>query len=377
MLLTNEGQSRIGKEVGCSEKTVSKWRQRWVRLSPQLDEGQMTLLEVLSDAPRCGAPIRFGPERCARIVALACQSPGDFGNPSDVWTRRELKNQVIKDEITPSISERQIGRILDEAQIQPHKVRYWLNPKPDESREQSIREICEVYQKAPRRLEAGEVTLSVDEMTAIQAKERIALDLMPEPKQAGAKKQNPKNKRRIEHEYKRHGTLCLLGAWDVAKGEAFGWCNPTRKEEDFVSFIEKCTSQYPEASRLHIVLDNLNTHQSEALVRWVAAKVGTQEHILGTKGKSGILRNMETRADYLRSEKHPVVFHYTPKHCSWMNQIEIWFGILMRKLLKTASFTSIEALEARILAFIVYFNQTMARPFKWMFQGFEAKISDS
>jgi hypothetical protein len=115
------------------------------------------------------------------------------------------------------------------------------------------------------------------------------------------------------------------------------------------------------------VCDNLNTHQSESLVRWVAELSGTTEE-LGVKGESGILASMVTRAAFLRRSDHKVVFHYTPKHSSWLNQIEIWLSILVRKLLKRGSFPSVEELEAKVLAFIGFYNQT-AKPFKWTYQG--------
>ena len=124
----------------------------------------------------------------------------------------------------------------------------------------------------------------------------------------------------------------------------------------------------PQAQRWHIVCDQLNTHQSASLVRWVAQLSGIDED-LGVKGESGILASMASRAAFLSDASHKVVLHYTPKHSSWMNQMEIWLSILVRKLLKRGSFTSVEKLQAKVLAFIDYSNQTMAKPFKWTYQG--------
>lgn len=205
--------------------------------------------------------------------------------------------------------------------------------------------------------EAGERVVSTDEMTGMQALERkhptIAM--------------GPGRVERREFEYTRHGTLSLIANFDVATGHIVApSLGPTRTEVDFVAHITQTVASDPDATRWHVVVDNLNTHQSEGLVRFVAKHDGLEVD-LGQKGKHGILQSMATRAAFLSDATHHIVFHYTPKHASWMNQIELWFSILVRKLLKRASFTSVEDLEAKVLAFIEYFNATMAKPFKWTY----------
>jgi transposase len=344
----------IAMELNVRQNTVSKWCQRW--RDTRSEDDQVSVELRLSDMSRPGTPPLFSAEQNVAIVAIGCQTPKSCGRPIEQWTSRELKDEVQKQGIVKSISVRHVGRILSQSKLQPHRVRCWLNERPDPEKEDKIKDVCEVYKRAKDTPE--EAFLSVDEMTGIQALERMAKD----------KPMVPGKPRAIEFEYIRHGTTCLLGAWNIAEGTISGFCNPTRTEEDFLELIDRCVAQTPGKKRYHFVMDNLNTHQSESLVCYVAEMEGDIDK-LGKKGESGLLKNMETRAKYLRNPSHHIVFHYTPKHASWLNQIEVWFGILVRKALRWASFASIEALTKRIRDFMDYFNRTMAKPFNWRYAG--------
>jgi putative transposase len=186
----------------------------------------------------------------------------------------------------------------------------------------------------------------------------------------------PGQEERIEFEYIRHGTLCLIATFNVVTGESISpTLGPTRTEQDFLDHCKRTVALHPD-SKWRIVVDQLNTHWSKSLVKWVILVEGLEvsDKELGVKGKSGILKNQESRKAFLTAPERRIRFIYVPKHSSWLNQVEIWFSVVVRRVIKRGHFTSVEALKKRLLDFIDYFNETMAKPYRWTFTGQPLKV---
>lgn len=239
-------------------------------------------------------------------------------------------------------------------------MRYWLNPKIDDPVEHvaQIQAVCDVYAQARELHDQGAHVVCVDEKTGMQALERIAPTLPVQPGRV----------ERQEFEYRRHGTLCLMANFEVATGKVLdSTIGETRSEKDFAQHIKQTIDADPNAEWIFVV-DQLDTHKSEALVRLVVDRCDLQVEV-GEKGKSGILKDQPTRMAFLGDKRHRIRFVYTPKHCSWLNQVEIWFSVLARRVLRRGSFCSKADLRAKLRAFIRYFNRVLAKPYKWTFTG--------
>lgn len=228
--------------------------------------------------------------------------------------------------------------------------------------------ICQLILQAIKTPNEGLQLISVDEKTSIQALERISASIQSTPGQV----------RRIEHEYKRQGSTCLMAAVDVGRGHIIHHrIHPTRTEEDFLLFIKQTVSNLDPNRPIVFMADQLNTHMSVSLVKWIAEQISFGED-LGCARRKGILKNMSSRKAFLEHTQHHIRFAYTPKHCSWLNPIENWFAKLQRHVIRFGNFQSVNELESKIRQYIEFYNKSLAKPLKWKFSGFtKDKMLDS
>lgn len=317
ILLARRGvpNAAIARRVGCDEATVRKWRTRFAA-DPRV--------RSLEDRARSGRPSRARPEdRCA-LIKLACNRPPET-TLRDVWTYEELRTALLN-ETGCALSKSEIGRILRAEEIRPHRMRLWLH-SPDPDFAAKVARVCALYTAAPK----GAQVVCVDEKTCIQALER----------KHSTRPAAPGREARWEFEYERHGTRQLIAAFDVATGQVFGQLREQRKAEDLVDFMESLAARYPTGT-VYVVWDNLNIHRDGAEERW-------------------------TKFNARHGGRFQFV--HTPLHASWVNQIEIWFSILQRRVLRYGEFRNVDEMAARIEAFIRRWNYDLGHPFRWTFRG--------
>ena len=363
--------TEISRMLGLSAKAVGRWVSRFCISIDALTHIQNSgvkaallrqILDCLRDAPRSGRPKKFSPGQVASIISIACEAPEASNRPVTSWTVDEIADESVQRTIVPSISTSQVQRFLNDAQLQPHKNKGWCftTEKDQELFQRQVNEVCQTYLDAPRLLfEKNIRTICMDEMTSLQANEKRARTLRPAPGQC----------RKEECQYTRHGTVCLTGNWDVAEGQfLYLTIEETRNNEDFARHVKRLIESKL-ADGWVIVVDNLNTHCGEPLVRMIAKALGISSKELGEAKKHGILKSMASRRAFLSDHSHKIRFVFIPKHSSWLNQIEAVFGMINRRVMRGGSFTSKQDLMDKLTRFTSYFNERIAKPMKWTYTG--------
>jgi transposase len=363
--------STISERVGLSPKTVGQWVSRFRESLEALEHIEqkgvraklvIAIFDCLRDAPRSGRPPKFTAAQVASVVSIACEDPAKSGRPVTYWTSIEIADEAKLRHILPSISKSQVDRYLKRAQLCPHKKKGWCftTEKDQDLFQQQVEAVCQTYINAPRLMQDHNVyTVCVDEVTGLQANEKRAPGKLPAPGQCGKE----------ESQYTRHGAVCMTGNWDVVNGQ---FIHPTieitRNNKDFARHIERLISLV-KADGWVFVVDNLNTHCGEELVRMVAKHLGIPSDKLGQVKKCGILKTMATRRAFLSDPSHKIRFVYIPKHSSWLNQIEAIFCMISRRVMRGGNFTSREDLIEKLKRFTTYFNEHIAKPMLWTFTG--------
>jgi transposase len=319
ILLANAGEniSSIARKVGTIRLRVYQWLKRF----------EENRLDGLTDLQRPGRPIEITPLERHQVVATACRSPQEFGFQRTLWSHATLANAVLSRKLVRQVSASTVQRILEDAEIKPHRIKMWCHSN-DPQYGKKMRAIVRLYTHLPK----GESVVSIDEKTGMQALSRSRQLKSPESGKSG----------RYEFEYKRNGTRCLFACFDVRTGKVLGRLTKKRKRPDFFSFMDLVASVYRK-HRVHVVLDNLNTHRNT------------------TKG--------DFVTDWNKRNGNRFVFYYTPTHGSWLNQIELWFGIVSRRILRYGNFRSPDELIRAVEVFIKEWNRIEAHPFRWTYEG--------
>lgn len=311
--------ARIADDLGISEDTARKWRGRFAGRG----------LPGLEDLPRSGRPRRISPGDRAAVVALACQLPATTGVPLSRWTGPELAAELAAQGLASPMSASSVLRVLAEHPVKPWRYQSWIFPR-DPAFRAKANVILDLYQGyyQGERLGPGDRILSFDAKPSIQARGRRRPTRPPRQSQP----------MRVEHEYKRNGALALLAGLDVRTGTVFPATPRTTGIKPFMDLLGQVMArpEYKNAARVFIIVDNGSDHRGQAAIKRLA-------------------------------KAHPnAIMIHTPVHASWLNQIEIFFSIIQKKVVSPNDFASLNDLSATLLAFVNRYNQT-AQPFNWKF----------
>jgi len=267
------------------------------------------------------------------LVRRACELPEQAGRSLSQWDCAELARQLVRDEVVATISPQTVQRMLAADRLKPWRSHVWLHPrKPRDAT--FAAQVRAVADQLTRLLDEHEVVLSLDEMTSLQ----------PRPRRVATRPAQPGRPIQVEHEYKRAGATHLFAAFDTRSGQVYGVTTRRKRQIEYLTLLEHLDQAIPASiTIIHLLADNVSVHHGKLVRQWLAA--------------------------------HPrFVAHFTPVHCSWMNPVEQWFGILRRKRLRSPNFADLAALQRAILQFIAEWNE-IAHPFRWTASSFDTILA--
>jgi DDE superfamily endonuclease len=293
----------------------------------------------------------FPPDEQLEVITLATSVTTEHDCVASQWSLDDLAATLVNRHAEETMSRSTIWRVLQEADLKPHRSVYWLNSH-DPDFDAKARDICRLYVQAPTLYEHGELVICCDEKTGMQILQRKYPTILAQP---------GKPEKR-EHEYIRHGTRALIASFVVPTGEVVWDMGVTRTSVDFAAHLAHVASCFANQQRFHWVLDNLNTHWSLDVCELMARLNQVPFH-------KRSLRSGSQRRAFLTDLSHKHVFHFTPKHGSWLNQVELWFSTLARRWLQRGDFASTRDFVTRFQVYMADYNTYRAHPYRWTYTG--------